>query len=53
MGEFENDYYGRRPAIFGADAVFAVGAVVRVVPPNSGMLILGHVLVDLGIRSLP
>lgn len=53
MGGFENDYYGRRVAIFGADAVFAAGAVVRVVPPNPGMLILGRILVDLGIGSLP
>lgn len=33
--------------------MFAAGAVVRVVPPNPGMLLLGRVLVDIGIGSLP
>jgi len=51
VGGFVNDYYGRRPAILAADAVFAAGAVVMAVAPNPGVLILGRVLVGLGVGA--
>jgi len=51
VGGFVNDYYGRKPAILGADAVFAAGAVVMAVAPDPGVLILGRVLVGLGVGA--
>lgn len=51
VGGFVNDYYGRKPAILGADAVFAAGAVVMAVAPDPGVLILGRVFVGLGVGA--
>lgn len=50
-GGFLNDFYGRRKSILGADAVFAVGAIVMAFAPNPAVLIVGRVFVGLGVGA--
>ncbi|XP_002974138.2 inositol transporter 1 [Selaginella moellendorffii] len=49
FGGHMNDRFGRKFAMFSADAVFAAGAVVMAAAPNPYMLIAGRFLVGLGV----